>query len=124
MKQLERIRVRSSVAPHRIGRRNPPRPPKSPTIPLTTPRLCGYSSPMYLNVDAMPKASDTPSTKMRIVNGTMLHPSEKVFWPSIVAIDSCVGGYDSRNRAIHATHSTHHVTLCAPKRSASHPPSA
>ena len=35
-----------------------------------------------------------------------------------------VCGYDSRNRQIHDTHSTHQVTLCAPHLSDIQPPTA
>src|SRR5215467_12603485 len=117
MKQLERIRVTSSTAPQRMGSKNPPRPPASPTIPLTTPRFCGNSSLTYLNVEAMPNASTTPSTNSNPVNDSSPQPRWNVAGPSMVFTESSVGGYEIRNSAIHATHKTHHVTLCAPWRS-------
>ena len=68
MKQLERTPVRSTSAPNMIGRMNPPIPPARPTMPDTTPMLCGYSSEMYLNTDALPNAHATPMVNISAVN--------------------------------------------------------
>src|SRR4051794_18835235 len=112
MKQLVRMPVRSSMMPNMIGSRNPPSPPAKPTIPEMTPMLCGYSSEMYLNTDAFPNAHAIPITNMSAVNVHALRPTWKVLGPATVVIVMSVCGYDSRNRQIHDTHSTHHVILC------------
>ena len=84
MKQLERMPVKSSTAPHRIGSRKPPRPPARPTMPLTTPRLCGNSSPTYLNVEAMPNAKrDAQREQQHGEEPSALQPRWKLAGPSI-----------------------------------------
>src|SRR5262252_5685346 len=122
MKQLERTPVRSRSTPNMNGRRNPPRPPARPTIPDTTPMLSWKSSPMYLNTDALPNAQATPIRNMRKVNIQTFKPMWKVAGPLTVVIVMSVCGYESRNRQIQESHSTHHVTLCAPQRSDIQPP--
>src|ERR1700754_1214316 len=110
--------------PNRIGNRKPPRPPARPTIPVTTPMLSAKSSATYLKVDAMPNANTPPSTNVSNTKPITDTRRCRLAVPSIVWITKSVGGYDSRNRQIHATHNPHHVTLWAPKRSARPPPTA
>jgi hypothetical protein len=67
MKALERMPVRSISAPNMIGSTKPPRPPASPTMPEMVPMLVGYSSEMYLNTEALPKAQAMPRTNTSAV---------------------------------------------------------
>src|SRR6476659_2252340 len=122
MNALERMPVRSINAPNIIGSTKPPRPPARPTIPEMTPMLCGYSSAMYLNTDALPNAHVMPSTKSSKVTNQTLSPMWNVFGPSTERIVKSVCEYESRNRQIQLTHITHQVSACAPTLSDSHPP--
>src|SRR5262247_3181521 len=124
MKQLELIASQSRTTPNKIGRKNPPRPPARPTMPVTTPILSGKSSPTYLKVDAIPHANATPRANSNIVKPTTGKPIWNWAGPRIVWMMNSVCGKDRRNKQIHAVHNTHQVTLCAPKRSASQPPRA
>jgi hypothetical protein len=67
-------------------------PPTRPTIPDTTPILVGKSSLMYLNVDAIPQAKDTPSTKSSIAKPQAGRPIWNVTGPRMVWMMKSVCG--------------------------------
>src|SRR5690606_6088107 len=110
--------------PNIMGNRNPASPPANPTMPVTVPILSGKSSATYLKVDAMPNAKTAPSTNRIATNSHIGMYRWNVDAPSSVLMLNWVSGYDSRNRQTQATQRHHHVTRCAPNRSASPPPTA
>src|SRR6185437_5802987 len=124
MKQLELIPSQSRMTPKMIGKRKPPMPPASPTMPVTTPIFSGKSSPTYLKVEAMPQAKERPKPKSSTVKTSEESPIWNCDGPRIVCTTKSICGSESRKRQIQAAQSTHQVSRCAPKRSASQPPSA
>src|SRR5690625_6558702 len=90
MKMMELMANQSSSTPNMIGSRKPPSPPARPTMPETAPMLSGNSSPMYLKVEAMPKAKTIPSTKSSTVKSQIGSAMRKLTTPSRVRIASSV----------------------------------
>src|SRR5690606_18479848 len=124
MKQLELKPTKSRMAPNMIGSRKPPRPPARPTIPVTTPMFSGKSSPMNVKLDAMAQAKQMPSVDGSSVKNQLSSAIVQFSGSRLVRIVNTGVGQEVSNRQTDATHSTHHVTLCAPNRSESQPPSA
>ena len=92
MKQLELMPSQSSTMPKMMGRTKPPSAPTRPTMPVTTPMLCGKSSPTYLNVDAIPQANATPSVKSSNVKGKVDKPMWNCAGPRMVCTIKSVCG--------------------------------